>query len=199
MSRQAHEQAIKEFRQSSALALCRRAGISNERGQWVVPAFQLHLSKLDVMQPPRPLAAMAPMGFPRVAPAPSPPPHGISQPTSAAAHRSAAPATAAAPAAAAGNGSPGRSGLASVAGAQAASQAAGAACAGVQGAGQDMNAACAEAGGGCRTAWFDTLVLDCDGVLVDSERASCEALRRSILEVRVECGGGLCMCLLTCV
>jgi hypothetical protein len=33
--------------------------------------------------------------------------------------------------------------------------------------------------GGC---YFTHLVLDCDGVLVDSERASCEALRLSILE-----------------
>lgn len=31
--------------------------------------------------------------------------------------------------------------------------------------------------------WFQALLLDCDGVLVDTERASCEALRRSILEV----------------
>lgn len=31
---------------------------------------------------------------------------------------------------------------------------------------------------------FQYLVLDCDGVLVDSERMSCEALRQAILEVR---------------
>jgi dual specificity phosphatase 12 len=31
--------------------------------------------------------------------------------------------------------------------------------------------------------WFQALLLDCDGVLVDTERASCEALRRSTLEV----------------
>ncbi|GIL44422.1 hypothetical protein Vafri_1895 [Volvox africanus] len=36
---------------------------------------------------------------------------------------------------------------------------------------------------GCSTAWFTHLILDCDGVLVDSEAASCEALRRAILEV----------------
>ncbi|GLC33037.1 hypothetical protein PLESTB_000377800 [Pleodorina starrii] len=34
-----------------------------------------------------------------------------------------------------------------------------------------------------RTAWFTHLILDCDGVMVDSEAASCEALRRAILEV----------------
>jgi beta-phosphoglucomutase-like phosphatase (HAD superfamily) len=36
---------------------------------------------------------------------------------------------------------------------------------------------------GANTAWFTHLVLDCDGVLVDSERASCESLRRAVLEV----------------
>lgn len=30
---------------------------------------------------------------------------------------------------------------------------------------------------------FHSLILDCDGVLVDSERASCESLRRAILQV----------------
>ncbi|KAL6760314.1 hypothetical protein V8C86DRAFT_2556866 [Haematococcus lacustris] len=35
----------------------------------------------------------------------------------------------------------------------------------------------------CHTAWFSCLLLDCDGVLVDSERCSCEALRRAILQV----------------
>lgn len=30
---------------------------------------------------------------------------------------------------------------------------------------------------------FRYLILDCDGVLVDSERASCEALRQAILQV----------------
>ncbi|KAG2441137.1 hypothetical protein HXX76_003989 [Chlamydomonas incerta] len=33
------------------------------------------------------------------------------------------------------------------------------------------------------SAWFSHLILDCDGVMVDSEAASCEALRRAILEV----------------
>ncbi|KXZ47886.1 hypothetical protein GPECTOR_32g499 [Gonium pectorale] len=36
---------------------------------------------------------------------------------------------------------------------------------------------------GCTSAWFTHLILDCDGVMVDSEAASCEALRRAILEV----------------
>lgn len=34
----------------------------------------------------------------------------------------------------------------------------------------------------CRAVWFSHVVFDCDGVLVDSERASCEALRRAVLE-----------------
>jgi hypothetical protein len=41
----------------------------------------------------------------------------------------------------------------------------------------------AEGAGASATAWFRALVLDCDGVLVDSERASCEALRQAILQV----------------
>lgn len=35
----------------------------------------------------------------------------------------------------------------------------------------------------CKAAWFTHVVFDCDGVLVDSERASCEALRRAMLGV----------------
>ncbi len=50
-------------------------------------------------------------------------------------------------------------------------------CEGLQGAGQER------VEGVCRTRWFTHLLLDCDGVLVDSEAASCEALRRGILEV----------------
>jgi hypothetical protein len=34
--------------------------------------------------------------------------------------------------------------------------------------------------------WFRYLVLDCDGVLVDTEAASCESLRRAILQVTGE-------------
>ncbi len=46
--------------------------------------------------------------------------------------------------------------------------------------------------GVCRTRWFTHLLLDCDGVQVDSEAASCEALRRGILEVGDGgLGGGL--------
>lgn len=35
----------------------------------------------------------------------------------------------------------------------------------------------------CKAAFFTHVVFDCDGVLVDSERASCESLRRSIRQV----------------
>lgn len=38
----------------------------------------------------------------------------------------------------------------------------------------------------CKATWFTHVVFDCDGVLVDSEKASCEALRRAILEVTGE-------------
>lgn len=38
-------------------------------------------------------------------------------------------------------------------------------------------------GNGDTKPWFRYLVLDCDGILVDTEAASCESLRRAILEV----------------
>uniref|UniRef100_A0A7S3QUC6 protein-tyrosine-phosphatase n=1 Tax=Dunaliella tertiolecta TaxID=3047 RepID=A0A7S3QUC6_DUNTE len=182
------------------------SGISNERGQWVVPAFQLHMSKLDVMHPPRPLAAMATVAMPRMTAYPTATPqsagaaagHGAMSSTMqgspngvAAGHGAmsssvqgapngadAVPQPAAATAALDGTSSCTAQGVSNVAVRADSSNAA----VSVQGSGM--------AGGvdvgqrrACRTAWFDTLVLDCDGVLVDSERASCEALRRSILQV----------------
>ena len=33
------------------------------------------------------------------------------------------------------------------------------------------------------SSWFRYLILDCDGVLVDTERASCESLHQALLEV----------------
>lgn len=50
----------------------------------------------------------------------------------------------------------------------------------------------AEARQRCRTAWYTHVIFDCDGVLVDSERASCEALRRSVLEVTGACAATCC-------
>jgi len=60
--------------------------------------------------------------------------------------------------------------------------------------------AAAEAGKAAAAAastapYFQHLVFDCDGVLVDTERASCESLRQAILEVCVY----VCVCVCVCV
>jgi hypothetical protein len=154
-------------------------GITNTQGAWVTPAFQLHHSKVDAMEP-RPAAQMrTPLGRPAaqrpaaaaLAAAPT-----VTAAPAAAALAAAGPAAAAAPAAAA-VAAPAE---AAAAAAEVAAPAAAAAAApgGVAEQQQGDQAA------GCSTAWFTHLVFDCDGVLVDTERASCEALRRALLEVR---------------
>jgi dual specificity phosphatase 12 len=67
--------------------------------------------------------------------------------------------------------------------------------------GTSHDAAAAAAGGGTENGTADGgylryLIFDCDGVLVDSERASCEALRRAILQVPPS--SLLCMLWLLC-
>ena len=174
------------------------------------------MAKLDTMHPPKPLAAMAPMGTPAFAARPavaSPPsssapatapatgssypsaanPRPTFPPAPAASHAKPSVAVPPVPAAAAAA-APGRVPLGSQ-GAELQGSSTDA-CAGVA-LGSGLALPATAAGGlqgdgaveggrrGCNTAWFEVLVLDCDGVMVDRERASCEALRRSILEVRV--------------
>lgn len=131
------------------------------------PAVQLHLSKLDAVDP-RPPVALAGIRQPRVLGG------GSGTPAAAAVDGLAAQLQAAAvsdlPAAAAG----------------AAAQQGVASAAPADGVADDSST---QAGGsssdGSSASRFRYLVLDCDGVLVDSERASCEALRQAILQVRL--------------
>ncbi|KAF5834188.1 HAD-like domain-containing protein [Dunaliella salina] len=184
------------------------------------------MSKLDVMHPPRPLAAMATMALPRTTAYPNATfPPTAAAPVAAAGGRGATssimqgtpngagavPQPAAATAAAHGSVSSTSQPMSNDAAATSTSQgepngdaSTAATHCSISSTSQGVSNAAAAADSGhavsmqrggiagneehsqqrvCRTAWFDTLVLDCDGVLVDSERASCEALRRSVLQV----------------
>ncbi|PSC73919.1 Dual specificity phosphatase 12 [Micractinium conductrix] len=153
------------------------AGKQSSSGAWVTPAFQLHLSKLDAINP-KPAAALSAIRQPRML-------SGIAH----AAGGSAAVAGVAAQLqqAALDDGVAQQQGLQQQQQAQQQEEQQLAAAIGAAGGG-----APAAAGGACTAAApaappsqrrFRYLVLDCDGVLVDSERASCEALRRAILQV----------------
>ncbi|KAI3431699.1 hypothetical protein D9Q98_004744 [Chlorella vulgaris] len=142
------------------------AGAQSSSGAWVTPSFQLHMAKLDALSPGPP-AALA----------------GIRQPRmlggSGGGSSSGGVAAAAAQLQAAS--------LADGAVPSAANGTAAADSKGASGTSHDA-AAAAAAGGGTENGTADGgylryLIFDCDGVLVDSERASCEALRRAILQV----------------
>lgn len=133
----------------------------------MTPAFQLHLSKLDVLEPPRVMEATAQIRRPVFGlGAAARPTAGTADPAAAAA---AAAGASGAPAAAA---SAAQSG-------QARSQ---------DDTPSPSTSTSATENGACPVQQsvgvprFSHVVLDCDGVLVDSERASCESLRRAILE-----------------
>ena len=101
------------------------SGLQNDRGQWVTPAFQLHLSKLDVIEQRDPL-----LTTPAI-----PSPSGRQQPATT-----------------------------------------------------TVRATNSTTSDGSRSSSrlsrpFAFVVFDCDGVLVDSEPASCESLVRAVLEV----------------
>ncbi|EFN52747.1 hypothetical protein CHLNCDRAFT_138334 [Chlorella variabilis] len=166
------------------------AGTQSSSGAWVTPAFQLHLSKLDAVEP-RPAAAIR---QPRVLgdgtqPRPAAAAAAGTPAAAAGAAAGAAGAAGAAPAAVQGVGEAAaqlqRACLA--AGPQppaaADAHAGGAAAAAAATVGASAGTPSGAADGTSGTTFFRYLVLDCDGVLVDSERASCEALRRAILAV----------------
>ena len=129
----------------------------------MTPAFQLHLSKLDVLEPPRVMEATAQIRRPVFGLG------AAARPTAGTADPAAAAGASGAPAAAATTAqsgqarsqddtpSPSTSTSATESGARPLRQSVG-------------------------VPRFTHVVLDCDGVLVDSERASCESLRRAILE-----------------
>lgn len=129
-------------------------GMQAPNGAWVTPAFALSRSKLDELRP-FPASAALPLA-PDSAPAPpSQPPHPLATASQqATASRGAA-----------------------------AQPAQDLHCGGSAAEDPSARGGAEAAGGPCKAAWFTHVVFDCDGVLVDSERASCEALRRAVLEV----------------
>lgn len=123
-------------------------------GAWVTPAFSLSRSKLDEMRP-LPAAPAAPPPMPPSAKTPQETPLDTRYTT---AQRSGSAADAATPSAPEGH------------------------C-GREGSAARPQEATASPARPCRSMWFTHVVFDCDGVLVDSERASCEALRLAVLDV----------------
>ncbi|KAL4420279.1 hypothetical protein ABPG77_005619 [Micractinium sp. CCAP 211/92] len=139
------------------------AGTQSSSGAWVTPAFQLHLSKLDAIESGPP-AALAAIRQPRMLATSSiVGGSGSSAPPPSAAGAAAAAATALA------------------AGLERSTWVDGPHRSAAPAGGGDGGASGGASGGSCPA--FQYLVLDCDGVLVDSERMSCEALRQAILEV----------------
>lgn len=158
----------------------------------MTPAFQLHISKLDIVEP----AASAP-GASHLLPnirrplLPAHPPKPAVPATAATAAAAAAQAQAqptttvqsATVQAAAGQESMPVSKEGPAIGAAGTSQ-------GPQSQPQSQPSASQGSQPVTGTAWFTHLIFDCDGVLVDSERSSCEALRRAIREVSGD--GSIC-------
>jgi dual specificity phosphatase 12 len=138
------------------------AGIQSSSGAWVTPAFQLHVAKLDAINS-QPAVMLSTIRQPRLLPGGS-----SSSPVSAAADPP--PAVAAAVLA---SGVAGQLAASSLAAGEPRLPAA-------KQQQQQQQAQQEEQ----QERYFTHLILDCDGVMVDSERASCEALRRAILQVR---------------
>ena len=151
------------------------AGMQSASGAWVTPAFQLHLARLDA-EPPSASPALAAIRQPRLA--------AFSSSLSAAGAGAGAGAdAAAAQLAGAWLGDGAATDAAAGAGAAGAAAAQPAAAAAVP---SGASGAAAEA-----PTYFTHLILDNDGVCVDSEGASCSALHQTILEVRRTKGGAL--------
>jgi hypothetical protein len=150
------------------------SGSQSSSGAWVVPAFQLHTARLDAVDP-RPPVALAAIRQPRM----------LASPAAAGPTSGAAAGSAAAPA-----------GLqrAEHAAGEAAEASGGGSCPGGHGCTAPAEALAQQLQQKAVLASsapplgplprFTHLILDCDGVMVDSERASCEALRQSILQAR---------------
>ncbi|KAG1663132.1 hypothetical protein FOA52_000654 [Chlamydomonas sp. UWO 241] len=160
---------------SNKLGAFNWSGISNEAGAWVTPAFQLHGSKLDKIEPPRAIAQITQIRTPVFVPRPALGGPPRSQPALDAAPGSAqesesVPATGAT-AGAAPAPAPGLATVSEPGPAAATSP-------GEEG----PSSSSAPRGQPSLPDTLTHLVLDCDGVLVDSERASCESLRRAILQ-----------------
>lgn len=134
----------------------------------MTPAFQLHLSKLDVLEPPRVMEATAQIRRPVFGLG------AAARPTAGTADHAAAAAAAAAGA----SGAPAAAATTAQSG-QARSQDDTPSPSTSTSATEDGARPLRQSVGVPR---FTHVVLDCDGVLVDSERASCESLRRAILE-----------------
>jgi hypothetical protein len=136
------------------------AGITNERGAWITPAFQVHASKLDMVRQAGALPVDSRVGRPVLLPPGAFPAVAQQQQTSAGAAAATAIGQQRPPAV------------------DAASQAA--ALQQQQGhTSQALEQQSKQQG----PHQFECLLLDCDGVLVDTEVASCESLHLAILEV----------------
>lgn len=137
-------------------------------GGWVTPAFQLHRSKLDLIQP-RPIEELASVRRPLVGPSTGP---GPVTPVPLG-PEAAAPVPAA----------PGSTFVDSSNGAAAAVASASGAGTEKLGCGTvEISTSIHTATASAATPWITHVIFDCDGVLVDTERASCEALRLAILK-----------------
>ena len=154
------------------------AGSQSSSGSWVTPAFQLHVSRLDVIDP-RPPVVPGAIRQPRLLAATGGGASSCGQTAAVAVAGSAAAADGLADVRLADGQTTGQVQQSPEAAAQAEVEA----MDGQQQQQQRRRRQQRQQQQPCAT-FFTHLVLDCDGVMVDSERASCEALRRAVLQVQ---------------